>query len=102
MLCGSSFGLRVRRHRKFWSNVPFFAMSCDHRTQGPVLDVTGEGAPKGARKFANGTEDSSDAMGIDWMNRRELSQAIPPAYTEFIGQQLLQHLSSAAPVEGGE
>ena len=31
-------------------------------------------------------------MGIDWMNRDELSQAIPPAYTEFIGKQLLDLL----------
>jgi DNA (cytosine-5)-methyltransferase 1 len=33
------------------------------------------------------------ATGIDWMTREELTQAIPPAYTEFIGRQLLQHLS---------
>jgi DNA (cytosine-5)-methyltransferase 1 len=31
-------------------------------------------------------------MGIDWMNRDELSQAIPPAYSEFIGAQLLAYL----------
>lgn len=35
-----------------------------------------------------------DAMGIDWMTGAELSQAIPPAYTEFIGKQLLRHLES--------
>jgi DNA (cytosine-5)-methyltransferase 1 len=33
-----------------------------------------------------------DAMGIDWMNKNELNEAIPPAYTEFIGRQLLNHL----------
>jgi hypothetical protein len=34
------------------------------------------------------------AMGIDWMNRHELSQAIPPAYTELIGQRLMEHIQS--------
>jgi DNA (cytosine-5)-methyltransferase 1 len=38
--------------------------------------------------------DASDAMGIDWMDRHGLAQAIPPAYTEFIGQQLMAHITS--------
>jgi hypothetical protein len=37
-----------------------------------------------------------EAMGIDWMTRDELSEAIPPAYTELIGHQLMQHLRVAA------
>ena len=36
---------------------------------------------------------AAEAMGIDWMKREELTQAIPPAYTEFIGQQLRRVLS---------
>ena len=31
-------------------------------------------------------------MGIDWMTWKELTQAIPPAYTEFIGKQLMEVL----------
>jgi DNA (cytosine-5)-methyltransferase 1 len=33
-------------------------------------------------------------MGIDWMNNAELSQAIPPAYTEYIGQFLMQEVTN--------
>jgi hypothetical protein len=40
-----------------------------------------------------------EAMGIDWMNQEELSQAIPSAYTEFIGRQLMQVLTSPMPRE---
>jgi DNA (cytosine-5)-methyltransferase 1 len=43
-----------------------------------------------------GTDRGRAAMGIDWMNRDELSEAIPPAYTEFIGAQLLDHIRAEA------
>lgn len=36
-----------------------------------------------------------DAMGIDWMSKKEINEAVPPAYTEFIGGQLMRHLRSA-------
>ena len=39
--------------------------------------------------------DAEVAMGIDWMTKRELTQAIPPAYTEYIGKELLKVLSHA-------
>jgi DNA (cytosine-5)-methyltransferase 1 len=35
-----------------------------------------------------------EAMGIDWMNKGEINEAIPPAYTEFIGRELLRHITS--------
>ena len=41
------------------------------------------------------TSSRREAMGIDWMSGAELSQAIPPAYTEFIGKQLLKALRGA-------
>jgi DNA (cytosine-5)-methyltransferase 1 len=41
-------------------------------------------------------ETQQHAMGVDWMTLEELSQAIPPAYTEFIGHQLLDHIRSLA------
>jgi hypothetical protein len=80
VLCGSMFGLRVRRHRYFETNwLPFqMVLSCRHDDQLPFMH-------KGERAYA-------DAMGCDWMTAREARQAIPPAYTEWIGTRLMQHL----------
>lgn len=102
-LCGSMFGLGVRRHRRFESSVMLFSPGCDHASQPEPLDVTGTGSRRlgerldgkggNSRKPRNLAE-AQAAMGIDWMTRPELSEAIPPAYTEFIGSQLLEQLVS--------
>lgn len=97
-LCGSSFGLGVRRHRLFeMSHQPALVPMCAHYNQPEPIDVTGTGgfckkprtAPGGglSRKPKN-IKEARDAMGIDWLGRRELSQAIPPAFTEWIGHQM--------------
>jgi len=54
----------------------------------------GNGAQKSgvAVGHAKGWRIAADAMGIDWMKRAELTQAIPPAYTEYIGHELIKHL----------
>ena len=44
--------------------------------------------------YAGEMELREKAMGIDWMNPYELTQAIPPAYTQFIGEQLMAHLKA--------
>jgi DNA (cytosine-5)-methyltransferase 1 len=103
-LCGSSFGLRVRRHRLFESSVLLSALPCDHKNQGEIITVTGGGPnpasfdrPKGGgphRKPRN-VPDALDAMGIDWpMTRAEVNESIPPAYTEFIGEHLIRYMGS--------
>ena len=99
MLCGSSFGLNVRRHRIFETNVPMLAPPCDHSWQTPRF------APASNRENLRSTVEvgvwripldvQREAMGIDWMELRELSEAIPPAYTEFIGRQLIAHIEAA-------
>ena len=98
-LCGSGFGMEIvidgqrchlRRHRLFESNVLLFGVPCNHR--GPAVTVTGHGTPQWhVRRFGRciRIREFESLMGIDWMNRDELSQAIPPAYTEWIGAQLL-------------
>lgn len=101
-LCGSMFGLRVQRHRRFGSSQMFLPPTCDHKAQralGPVVTVTGHSAQ--GREYrrrkelgipVDTLEDRKAAMGIDWMSRDALSEAIPPAYTKWIGEQLLDVL----------
>lgn len=93
--CGSAFGLRVRRHRLFESNVALVGSGCRHDLQPGVVGVYGNGgawtrtAPGGGGVKVVG-EDAADALGIDWTTYQpELAQAIPPAYTEHIGGYLL-------------
>lgn len=88
LLCGSMFGLKVRRHRLFESSFMIFAPPCNHKAQGRVVGVYGHSGGSSKRdglKFG-GVEAWKEATGIDWMNRDELSQSIPPAYTEHISK----------------
>jgi DNA (cytosine-5)-methyltransferase 1 len=96
-LCGSSFGLDVRRHRLFESSLPLRALPCDHGWQTPRFPAATNRVPNSRRTVEVGVwriplEVQQRAMGIDWMTLQELSEAIPPAYTEFIGHQLAEHL----------
>jgi len=98
MLCGSSFGLDVRRHRWFESNVPMMSPPCAHGLQKPRF------AHATNRKNLRRTVEigvwriplpvQQQAMGIGWMTLDELTEAIPPAYTEYIGGELLAHLAA--------
>jgi DNA (cytosine-5)-methyltransferase 1 len=112
VLCGSMFNLEVRRHRLFelggWS-AP--APSCRHAEQNaaspwypvrryhsgvpvtirsPVIGVYGGGKGMGAGEVNLWRR----AMGIAWMTRDELAQAIPPAYTRWLGARLVGHLDA--------
>jgi DNA (cytosine-5)-methyltransferase 1 len=92
-LCGSSFGLGVRRHRLFASSVLILAPPCQHAEQGTPLGVYGNGGGGVMTRGRKATRiEAPVAMGIGWMRHRELSQAIPPAYTEYIGRQLIDHV----------
>lgn len=102
-LCGSSFGLPIRRHRQFESNVALLVPPCDHSWQTERKYWTGW-RPNGEHRLAtvvqvygNGANrhEWGPALGIDWMTPDELTQAIPPAYTEVIGQQIMSALSHA-------
>jgi len=68
---------------------------CRHEP-GNTITVTGHGTTSGNRDTLGRNvpiRERREAMRIDWTNRDELSEAIPPAYTELIGRHLLEHLS---------
>jgi DNA (cytosine-5)-methyltransferase 1 len=97
-LCGSSFGLKVRRHRVFESNVYIPPLPCHHKAQGRpvgVYHVLNDHVPQGGTT-AKTLDEANAAMGIDWMTWNELKEAIPPAYTTWIGEHLLQVVVRAA------
>ena len=103
VLCGSMFGLDVRRHRWFelggWDALA--PGGCNHKgwrrrfkssSDRPNLRYTIE-----VGAWDEPLERQKQAMGVDWdITVRELSEAIPPAYTEWIGAQLLAHLEATA------
>jgi DNA (cytosine-5)-methyltransferase 1 len=102
-LCGSSFGLKVsiggtwyelRRHRDFESNFFFLAPQCQHRL--PVVGIYGNGESlpvPGKRGFQVSTEaHQREVMQMPWANRGEISEAIPPAYSELIGRAAMSAL----------
>jgi DNA (cytosine-5)-methyltransferase 1 len=89
-LCGSSFGLKVRRHRLFESNMALIGSLCNHKLQGRPIGVYGslnDEIPKGG-KTATTIDEARNAMGISWAIWTELVEAIPPAYTKYLGGQL--------------
>ncbi len=100
-LCGSSFGLKVRRHRLFESNIKLQGSVCDHKLQGKPVGVYGalgdqpQGLNKVTGKYVYGGQvahtikEAQDAMGMPWAIWTELVEAIPPAFTKYLGLQLL-------------
>lgn len=99
-VCGSGLGLDVRRHRWFESNVALWGVPCAHGQQparfAPATNRTNLRRTVEVGVWRIPLEVQLRAMGIDWMTLSELSQAIPPAYTEHLGAQLLASLREAA------
>lgn len=96
-LCGTAFGLRVERHRLFESSVPMASSECRH-TRHALNPHNVAGRKRIYGEFGRGDPEKIWAreMGVEWMNRHEAREAIPPAYTEWIGRELLRVLERAA------
>jgi DNA (cytosine-5)-methyltransferase 1 len=118
VLCGSMFrlgcaGAELRRHRLFESSFPMLSPSCCHGWSAqPTIGHAGGTSRRTAQRHAVigvygghgrdrrrthntpgfSTAARAEAMGIAWMTGAELSQAIPPAYTEYIGRHLMEAL----------
>lgn len=106
-LCGTMFGLGAQgcdlhRHRLFMANFPIAPPSpCAHRDVATIGVYGGHARRRSAKHGGRGTRDvwegghkaaASEAMGMDWATLNELSEAIPPAYTQHLGGQLARHL----------
>ena len=102
MLCGTMFkGLRVIRHRLFEVNFPVLTPKHGRHPKVHTFDKRKShyGKTDDMRDFVQVTGGGNctiaaarDAMQIDWMTKGELNEAIPPAYTQFIGKQLSLYL----------
>ncbi len=114
LICGSMFDpvMDIRRERLFETNWKLEPMAwpCRHLLTGVDRFPGGRSKERTgtSRGLVRGTieigtwdiplEEQKAAMGIDWMELEELSEAIPPAYTEFIGHQLVRHVREASGV----
>lgn len=95
VLCGSMFGMGIQRHRNFETrDMMLLPFRCDHTGARPVT-ITGDGERivEGIRDYVHSRHaDKSlwpELMGMPWAEGREISEAIPPAYTEWIGGQII-------------
>jgi DNA (cytosine-5)-methyltransferase 1 len=96
----------LQRHRLFETNFPLMGVPCAHGRNAPDRFIGGRSKQRtgDVRGLVRNTveigrwnqslEVQQQAMGIDWMTLEELSEAIPPAYTEHIGSYLLTHLKA--------
>lgn len=109
VLHGGMFGLGVHRPRLFESSALILVPTApinrkpvgvyDSRPRGTThfrTRLNGNGKGRSEMRIARTLEEGQAAMGIDWMEWRELKEAIPPDYTEHIGEQLMWHLEAAA------
>jgi DNA (cytosine-5)-methyltransferase 1 len=102
VLCGSMFGCEsngewLRRHRNFETSWLMFQPQCAHRRGIPATTITRNAFVTAPKFYPSHGMQTTFAigqllMGINWMNRHEITQAIPPAYSEFIGLQMIEQL----------
>lgn len=103
-LCGCQFGLTLpgvgylKRERWFETSWHGFHLEMPHHHAGYAISIAGHGTPAWVRAKTGhiGVAEWRRVMGIDWTTRDELTEAIPPAYTEYVGARLLEYIASEA------
>jgi DNA (cytosine-5)-methyltransferase 1 len=94
-LCGAALGLSIVRHRRFESShLLLFPVCPGHETLFAGSQAMSKRGRNGGVMGVAPNQSAREALAIDWMPLRDMRQAIPPAYTEYIGRQLLQHLEA--------
>lgn len=98
-LCGTMFGLKVLRHRIFESNIaipepPHPKHNKDWLCGRDYFRILNGGCWVRGEERKGTLEEWQEAMGIDWMPRKQISQAIPPAYAGYIGKYLMEGIKS--------
>ena len=107
MLCGTMFGLNIIRHRIFEINGFYVPQHFHPKHKLPIMKKTRNGtmakrsqycivAGNGGHGCSFKFEDWKEAMKIDWMTKKELTQAIPPAYSRYVGEYLRKYLKEDA------
>jgi len=87
LLCGSMFGLPIRRHRYFEISIDILVLTPSCRHDFEAVYISGSYRKNGKRWDASAS-DKRAAMGTPWMRVIDMDGAIPPAYTEFIGEKI--------------
>jgi DNA (cytosine-5)-methyltransferase 1 len=90
----ASFMLLVPNHQKAVDPIGVYGKAPDGRLLFKRVDGS-------EQRAARSLEEGREVMGIDWMSWDELREAIPPAYTELIGHQLMQHVREKSPMQEG-
>lgn len=102
-LCGRSFGIaKLRRHRLFLTSFPMLVPPCGCSRRVQPIGVYGDlsrndrvvrNSKDGIPRLRAGVQTARDLLDCPWMEAHELTQAIPPVYTAFIGERLVEHLA---------
>ena len=95
MLCGTAFGLRVYRHRIFETSFPVSGPPCRH-TRSAMNPHNAKGREIMYAEFGRGDPEKVwlREMGVEWMNRHEGRESVPPVFTEYIGGYLMAEVQA--------